>query len=1167
MADGAPQFLDGGGETGALIRATDWSKTSLGPVEQWSPSLRMMVSFLLANRFPLLLWWGPNYVSIYNDAYRPILGTKHPRSMGQPVSEVWSEIWHILKPLIDTPFLGGPATWMEDIELEINRHGFVEETHFTIAYSPVPDESAARGIGGVLATVHEITEKVVSERRVDVLRDLGVRAMEAKTAEEACDHVAAALAAHERDIPFALLYLIDDETGLARLAGVAGTELGQAISPWTLPLDADLASGTWPLADAAREADIIAVEDLDTRFGKVPAGPWGDPPERGVVVPVHSSKADELAGFLVAGVSARLRLDDLYRAFYELVAGQIAIAITNARAYEEERRRAEKLAEIDRAKTLFFSNVSHEFRTPLSLIIGPLTDAIEARRGLRGAQLELAHRNSLRLLKLVNSLLDFSRIEAGRAEAVYLPTDLARLTSELASNFRSACERAGLGLRVDCQALSSLVRVDRDMWEKIVLNLLSNAFKFTFAGEIEVVLREVAGQAELSVRDTGVGIPATEIPRLFERFHRIEGQQSRTHEGSGIGLALVLELVKLHGGAIEVESAVDRGTTFVVRIPLDDGATQAERGAAEQRPPSTSLRADAFVQEALRWLPDPGNTAAAPLDNLGEPEAAAALESGSRVLIADDNADMREYVRGLLGPSCEVRAAENGKAAMAAVRERRPNLVLADVMMPEMDGFALLREIRADPGLRDIPVILLSARAGEESRVEGMEAGADDYLVKPFAARELIARVRANLDLARVRSEATAALRELNESLAQRVEAEVAERMLAEEALRQAQKMEAIGHLTGGVAHDFNNLLQIVLGNLDSLKRRIDSSVMPSRSEVGRAVENAMRGAERAASLTQRLLAFSRRQPLEPRPVDVNRLVTSMSELLRRTLGESIAIETVLGGGLWRIFADLGQLESTILNLAVNARDAMPAGGKLTIESANAHLDNAYASEHQEVQPGQYVMLAISDTGTGMTKEIIASAFDPFFTTKEIGQGTGLGLSQVYGFVKQSNGHVKIYSEPGEGTTVRVYLPRLMAEAVAEEEITAGAMPSGDGSEIVLLVEDDEAVRELSATMLRELNYAVIQASDGRKALQILEIVPNVRLLFTDVGLPGGMNGRQLVEAALRLRPGLRVLFTTGYAQNAIVHHGRLDPGIDLISKPFTAAALAIKMRELLDKG
>jgi CheY-like chemotaxis protein len=291
-----------------------------------------------------------------------------------------------------------------------------------------------------------------------------------------------------------------------------------------------------------------------------------------------------------------------------------------------------------------------------------------------------------------------------------------------------------------------------------------------------------------------------------------------------------------------------------------------------------------------------------------------------------------------------------------------------------------------------------------------------------------------------------------------------------------------------------------------------------------------------------------------------------MSELLRRTLGESITIETVLGGGLWHVFADPNQLENSILNLAVNARDAMPEGGKLTIETANSHLDEVYASKQQEVQPGQYVMLALSDTGIGMTKEVLESAFDPFFTTKEADHGTGLGLSQVYGFVKQSNGHVKIYSELGEGTTVRIYLPRLAGDATVDEEIAAGSMPSGDGSEIVLLVEDDEAVREINASILRELNYAVVEAEDGAKALQILELVPNIRLLFTDVGLPHGMNGRQLAEAALRLRPNLRVLFTTGYARNAIVHHGRLDPGIDLISKPFTAAALATKIRELLDK-
>ncbi|MGA8399667.1 MAG: ATP-binding protein [Stellaceae bacterium] len=1142
-----------------LIYGKDWSKTPIGAIEQWSPTLKTIVDFLLANRFPHLLWWGPEYISIYNDAYRPILGTKHPWALGLPFREVWPEIQAVLTPLIDAPFNGGPATWMEDIPLEINRYGFPEETHFTIAYSPVPDDTAPRGIGGVLATVHEITEKIVGERRIAALRDLGVDV--GRTAEEACTLAARALQSHDKDIPFALIYLLDGgEMRLVATMGVPGNEAAETIRP----VDG---AGGWPFAEVLSRGAAITIEKLTTVMASPPPGPWSDPPQSAVVLPLRSSANQPLAGFLIAGVSPRLRLDDQYRDFLNLVAAQVSAAIANARAYQEERKRAEALAEIDRAKTLFFSNVSHEFRTPLSLIIGPITNALDNAKGLAGTQLELAHRNSLRLLKLVNSLLDFSRIEAGRAEAAYVATDLSHLTAELASNFRSACERAGLRLSVDCPPLSGPVHVDRDMWEKIVLNLVSNAFKFTFDGGIEVAVGEAGGFAELVVRDTGVGIPRPEIGRLFERFYRIEGQRGRTHEGSGIGLALVQELVKLHGGTIEVDSAVGRGTVFTVRVPLGTAHLPSNAAGAQPRLVSTSVRADAFVHEALRWLPGEPDAGFGALDEAEETEVSAELRGGGRVLLADDNADMREYIRRLLGARCEVRTVADGRAALHDIREHRPNLVLADIMMPDMDGFELLREIRGDAALQDIPVILLSARAGEESRVQGLAAGANDYLVKPFAARELIARVSANLELARVRSEATAALRELNESLARRVDAEVGERMKVEETLRQAQKMEAIGHLTGGIAHDFNNLLQVVLGNLDGLKRRIDASDMPSRSDIIRAVEGAMRGAERAASLTQRLLAFSRRQPLEPRPLDVNRLVTGMSELLRRTLGESIAIETMMGDGLWRVFADPSQLENATLNLAVNARDAMPEGGKLTIESANAHLDEAYTTEQQELEPGQYVMLAISDTGIGMTKDVVVSAFDPFFTTKEVGHGTGLGLSQVYGFVKQSNGHVRIYSEPGEGTTVRIYLPRLLDESAVDEDTASGAMPSGDGTEIVLLVEDDDAVRDLNGGMLRELNYAVIEANDGVSALQILEIVPNIRVLFTDVGLPGGMNGRQLAEAALRLRPHLRVLFTTGYARNALVHHGRLDPGIELISKPFPAAALAVKLRELLDRA
>jgi PAS domain S-box-containing protein len=410
-------------------------------------------------------------------------------------------------------------------------------------------------------------------------------------------------------------------------------------------------------------------------------------------------------------------------------------------------------------------------------------------------------------------------------------------------------------------------------------------------------------------------------------------------------------------------------------------------------------------------------------------------------------------------------------------------------------------------------------------------------------------------------------LRRLNELLEQRVAAEVAQRMAAEEALRQAQKMEAIGQLTGGIAHDFNNILQVVLGNLDALRRAAGRG--PGRlaeQEFERLTSNAIRGAERAATLTQRLLAFGRRQPLNPTPIDVNRLIAGISDLLRRSIGETISIEIVLGGGLWPTMADANQLESALLNLAVNARDAMPNGGKLTIETANASLDERYTAAHHDVAAGQYVMVAVSDTGTGMSREVTEKAFEPFFTTKGVRQGTGLGLSQVYGFAKQSGGHIKLYSEPGNGTTAKLYLPRLLADiALADASSLEPPAPGGSHGETILLVEDDPDVRASTAEMLRELGYGVLAAPDGPTALPLLKADPNIQLLLTDVGLPGGMNGRQLADAARQLRPEMRVLFSTGYAGNAIVHHGRLDPGVELITKPFTYASLAAKVRQVLE--
>ena len=409
-------------------------------------------------------------------------------------------------------------------------------------------------------------------------------------------------------------------------------------------------------------------------------------------------------------------------------------------------------------------------------------------------------------------------------------------------------------------------------------------------------------------------------------------------------------------------------------------------------------------------------------------------------------------------------------------------------------------------------------------------------------------------------AERTAELAETNAQL----RAEAAEREKAEIALRQAQKMESIGQLTGGVAHDFNNLLTVIIGNLETLDRQAKSE-RPDAARIGRSADLAMRGARRAEALTQRLLAFSRQQPLVPKAIDMSRLVINMSDLLRRTLGEQIEVETVLSGGVWRAFADPNQLEVAILNLAVNARDAMAQGGKLTIETANVYLDDRYAAGQTEVTPGQYAMIAISDTGSGMTPDVIARAFEPFFTTKDIGHGTGLGLSQVYGFVKQSGGHVRIYSEVGSGTSVKLYLPRLLSDVAADAEETTVASAGGAGSETILVVEDDDDVRVYTTETLRDLGYRVLEAANGEAGLKVLREHPEIALLFTDVGLPGGMNGRKLSEAAVAQRPDLKVLFTSGYTRNAIVHDGRLDAGVELISKPFTQALLASRLRDILD--
>jgi PAS domain S-box-containing protein len=969
------------------------------------------------------------------------------------------------------------------------------------------------------------------------------------------------------------------------------------------------------------------------------------------------------------------------------------------------------------------------------------------------------------------------------------------------------------------------------------------------------------------------------------------------------------------------------GTVFRVRVPLGTSHLPHDRLASEPASTAEVARARAFVEEAVRWLPDAPVSASITVD-LDQKALGSAQRREGRVLLADDNADLREYVRGLLSAiGYQVEIAVDGEAALAMIRSDPPDLVLTDVMMPRLDGFGLLAAIRADPQLVNLPVIMLSARAGEEAQVEGLDAGADDYLAKPFSARELLARVSSNLTMARVRKQAADAVRlsearlaiereflatvlakapvgiliadlngrvlKINErgvdligrryeaqafadfvgyravhpdgrlyaadeyptvraikgeriegervtfmpggsakkdrivlqvdsapirdadgqlagavtvfedaSVRDRAEAELRKRVAertrerdrawnnsqdlllvigsdgfvgaanpawkdvlgwsvrevigrhilefvvdddlpasekalslathevlrrfenrlrhkdgsarsiswiatpddgfiyatgrdvtaerqtmdalraaearirsvfettyqfqgfltpegklldanpaslaaigkplgevqgqffwetpwfaetpgmpqlvkddvtvaasgqtvrreiivnlpdgercfdlsmrpvidnwgriigivpeamelteqrrTEEALHQAQKMEAVGQLTGGIAHDFNNMLAVVMGSLELLNRRLGADDPRAR----RYVSAAMDGAKRATTLTQRLLAFSRQQPLKPEPLDCNKLVSGMSDLLHHSIGADVRLEVVLAGSLWRIHADPNQLENVIVNLAVNARDAMPGGGRLTIETQNAYLDDRYAATHPGVAPGQYVLIAVSDTGSGMPPEVAAKAFDPFFTTKEVGKGTGLGLSQVYGFVKQSGGHVKIYSEPGQGTSVKTYLPRYNApdvEAAVSE--TVSEVPLGDSQELMLVVEDEPGVRLFTVEMLSELGYRVLEADGAAAALRLIQAHPDIALMFTDLIMPD-VNGRQLATQARRVRPDLKILFTTGYTRNAVVHNGVLDQGVELITKPFTIEDLAAKIRYMLD--
>ncbi|MCX5116979.1 ATP-binding protein [Micromonospora sp. NBC_00362] len=741
-----------GGETGRLMAQLDWAGTPLGPVDGWPQSLRAAVRVVLSSRYPMLLLWGESYSQLYNDAYSALIGDKHPAALGDDVRVTLAEGWHVLAPLIEKAMATGVASWVPALQLLLERSGYREEAYFSVSHAPARDDDG-RTVG-VLTVCSEVTQQVVGERRLRLLRDLSVLG-DGRTVD--VDATGARLIdvidGHPLDVPFAAIYLRDG-TALRRVA-CTGSDQGHAQAlPESVELtDPGPPAYAWGLTDAA-EGRATQVTDVTDRL-PLPAGPWNDPVRTALALPLPSADEDQPLGVLLAGVSPSRGLDEAYRSFHQLLAQQISVAVRNAQEYEEERRRVEAMAELDRVKTDFFANVSHEFRTPLTLILGPLTDALtDATAPLAAVQrerVETGWRNATRLLTLVNSLLTFSSLEAGRARSDARVVDLAALTAELAGVFRAAVERAGLTLEVSCPPLPRPVAVDPVNWERIVTNLLSNALKYTFIGRIRVTLDADDEEVRLTVADTGIGIAERDLPKLFERFHRVRGARSRSHEGTGIGLALVHELARLEGGDVRVTSQVGVGSRFTVTLPWSAAHRTAVTG------PAVDGRGDAAraaVEEAMGWLTEPDDALTEP-----DPACGAATDelTGARILLADDNADMRAYLTRLLtGQGWRVRAVTDGRQALDEIHSDLPDLVLTDVMMPVLDGFDLVRRLRADPTTRTLPVLVLSARAGGEASVEGLSLGADDYLVKPFAAAELIARIRASIRRARDRAPAVA---------------------------------------------------------------------------------------------------------------------------------------------------------------------------------------------------------------------------------------------------------------------------------------------------------------------------------------------------------------------------------------------------------------------------
>lgn len=996
-------FLSGGGDMGARIRNFDWNSTPLGDPENWEQGLKTCVRIILTSAQPMFVWWGPSLICIYNDHYAHFLGVKHPAALGAKAEDIWREIWDQLLPKIKS-VQQNEGTYDDSMLFIMERKGYQEEVYVSFCYSPVPgDDGTMKGLFCVCA---DNTERIINERSLQTLRYLGAITFDEKSIQAIYRNLAEAIGKNYKDFPFATVYKIDNNGHTAEATASAGTNNKQ----YLLPAVIDLEAPTPETHDfcQAYATNKLTLAEINTHKLDLPKGEWQKKPTKFVYIPITSVGSSHPYAIIFAALNPFRLFDNGFKQFCELIGERVSLEINKMQAIEEERKRAEELEQIDKAKTVFFSNISHEFRTPLTLILNPLEELLNQPTSHLSAQekqnIETTHRNAVRLLKLVNTLLDFSRIESGRQQACYTPTDLVALTTSLAANFRAVIEQAGMQLIIKAAPVIQPVYLDRQMWEKIVFNLLSNAFKFTLSGSITVELAAEEKYAVLKITDTGIGIPESELPHVFERFHRVQNVTGRTFEGTGIGLSLIKELVLLHKGDISVTSELGKGSTFTVQIPLGKEHLPQQQisihDPGEQEGIGTS---NMFVQEAGTLL----------VHDNKEKEAEPAGHNGlPLVLVVDDNADMRDHLRTVLMPHFKIVTANNGREALQKIRQQQPALILSDIMMPVLDGIGLLQEIKANKATAHIPVMLLTARAGEESKIAGWETGADDYLTKPFSSKELISRVASQIKTMQIRTDALIDIAE-QKKYAKRLEE------MNRELTKMNEELTSFAYVS---SHD----LQEPLRKIQMFSKRILEKEVNSLSDEGKnffyRMDNA---ASRMQLLINDLLTYSRTNTSQKHfeKTDLNQLVSEVKqELIEKITATGSVIECAQLPVLSLIPFQFKQLFTNLIANSIKfARPGVPPHITIKCQVVDGNTINK-PSVNPEIK---YWHFMVADNGTG---------FDPKFSEQIFGlfqrlhgrkdyEGTGIGLAIAKKVVENHHGIISAEGIENKGATIHLYLP------------------------------------------------------------------------------------------------------------------------------------------------